>query len=183
MKVIAFAGMPFSGKSEAVQIAKDNNIPIVRMGDLVWEEVQKRGLELTDETVGRIANEMREKEGNDIWAKKTLKRIEDIDVSEFLVIDGVRNIEEIEAFKKVFGADFLLISIIAPDDIRHKRAMTRGRIDDSINIGDILKRDERETHWGIKELIKKADITFSNEGELKAFRNEMNEFFHTIKSS
>ena len=69
MRIIAFAGMPFSGKSEAVQIAKDSNIPVVRMGDAVWNEVEKQGLELNDKNVGMIAEKMRKDHGMDIWAK------------------------------------------------------------------------------------------------------------------
>ena len=51
MKIIAFAGMPCSGKSEAVQIAKEMNIIVIRMGDMVWEEVKKRGLTLDEKVV------------------------------------------------------------------------------------------------------------------------------------
>ena len=47
MKIIAFAGMPFSGKSEAVRIAKDYKIPVIRMGDMIWEETKKQGAGLT----------------------------------------------------------------------------------------------------------------------------------------
>ena len=43
MKIIAFTGMPASGKSEAVQLAKDKGIPVIRMGDLVWEETRRQG--------------------------------------------------------------------------------------------------------------------------------------------
>ena len=32
MKIIAFAGMPCSGKSEAVRIAKEMNIPVIWFG-------------------------------------------------------------------------------------------------------------------------------------------------------
>ena len=68
MKIIAFTGMPFSGKSEAVEIAKKLGIPVVRMGDMVWDEVKKQGLEINDGNVGFIANKMRESHGMDIWA-------------------------------------------------------------------------------------------------------------------
>ena len=71
MKVIAFTGMPFSGKSEAVKIAKEFDIPVVRMCDLVLEEVKRNGLELTSENVGKIAHKLRMKKGRDIWARKT----------------------------------------------------------------------------------------------------------------
>ena len=100
MKIIAFAGMPFSGKSEAVKIAKKMGIQVIRMGDMVWDEVKKRGLDLTDENVGNIANEMRNKYGKDIWARRTIKKISQFSNIDKIVIDGIRNLEEINTFKK-----------------------------------------------------------------------------------
>ena len=43
MQVLAFAGMPFSGKSEAVKIAKEMDIPIIRMGEYDMGRDQKAG--------------------------------------------------------------------------------------------------------------------------------------------
>jgi len=172
--------MPFSGKSEAVNIAKELDIPVIRMGDLVWKEVEKNGLELTSKNVGKIAHEMRTKKGKDIWARKTIERIQDMHISHCIVIDGVRNNEEIEAFKSVFGSNYLLVSIDISDEVRHHRAMCRGRIDDSANIDDIKTRDEREINWGIKEVMKKADKTFLNDGSLDSFRLKMKKFFTSI---
>jgi len=72
MKIIAFTGMPASGKSEAVQLAKDKGIPVIRMGDMVWEETKRQGKPLDDKNVGDVAHSMREKNGMDIWAKRTV---------------------------------------------------------------------------------------------------------------
>jgi len=44
MKIIAFVGMPASGKSEASGVAKGLGIPVVNMGDVVREETANRGL-------------------------------------------------------------------------------------------------------------------------------------------
>jgi len=43
MKLIAFVGMPASGKSEAAAIAKKLDIPVVNMGDVVREETARQG--------------------------------------------------------------------------------------------------------------------------------------------
>ena len=63
MKILAFTGMPCSGKTEAVKVAKEMDIPVIRMGDAVWREVKHQGLELNDKNVGDVANNMREKHG------------------------------------------------------------------------------------------------------------------------
>ena len=172
MKIIAFTGMPFSGKTEAVQIAREKKIPIVRMGDMIWEEVKKRGLELSDKNVGFIANEMREKHGMDIWAKKTLEKIN--------TIDGIRNVEEIDIFKKELGEEFIVIAIEVSDKTRHERAMIRSRQDDSKDIEKVKERDRREIGWGLAEVIASSDIVISNEKDIESFRAEIRKIFDKI---
>ena len=41
----------------------------------VWEETKKRKLGLTDKNVGIVANQMRDKQGKDIWAKNADKNV------------------------------------------------------------------------------------------------------------
>ena len=180
MKIIVFAGMPSSGKSEAVEIVKERKIPVIRMGDMVWEETKKQGLEINDKNVGMIADKMRKKYGMDIWAKRTLKKIKTINEKNLLVIDGVRNIEEIETFKKNLGKDFIVIAIVASDETRQKRFLKRGRADDSKNIKDLKKRDKRELNWGLGSVIASADIVIPNEGSLENFRNEIMKIFNKV---
>jgi len=173
MKIIAFTGMPASGKSEAVQLAKDKGIPVIRMGDMVWEETKRQGKPLDDKNVGDVAHSMREKNGMDIWAKRTVEKIHSLKKSPLLVIDGVRNMDEIEYFKKELGRDFLVIAIDAPDELRRKRAISRGRTDDSQNLKDLEERDKREIHWGLQKVIANADIVIPNNGSLEDFKKQV----------
>jgi dephospho-CoA kinase len=180
MKIIAFTGMPASGKSEAVQLAKDKGIPVIRMGDMVWDETKKQGKPLDDKNVGEIANSMREKHGMDIWAKRTVEKIRSLKQSPLLVIDGVRNREEIEYFKKELGMDFLVIAIDAPDELRRKRAILRGRTDDSGNLKDLEERDKREVRWGLQKVIADADIVIPNNGSLKDLKKQVLSVFKKL---
>jgi len=180
MKIIAFAGMPFSGKSEAVQIAKDSNISVFRMGDAVWDEVKNRGLELNDKNVGMIADKMRKEHGMDIWARRTLDKIKSLDEADIVVIDGIRNVEEIDRFKKELGKDFVVIAIEASDESRYGRAQSRGRQDDSKDLEKIKERDKRELRWGLDAVIASADIVISNEGSIDEFRNKVKEILFKI---
>lgn len=167
--------MPFSGKSEAVKIAGIMKIPVVRMGDMVWEEVRRRGLEINDENVGKIANNMRQEKGKDIWAKCTIEKIKTLNKVEILVVDGVRNLEEIEAFKKEIGEDFVVVAVEVSEETRYKRAMNRGREDDSMDLEKIRERDKREIGWGLDTVIASADIVISNEGALAEFCDKIKE--------
>ena len=180
MHVLAFAGMPFSGKTEAVKIAKGMDIPVIRMGDMIWEEVRNQGLELSDKNVGTIASQMREKHGKDIWARRTLEKIKLIGKIESIVIDGIRNIEEIDVFKRNLGKNFIVIAVEASDKTRQKRALTRNREDDSKDLQKIKDRDKRELDWGLGTVIASADTVVLNEGSIECFRRQIREIFERL---
>lgn len=177
MKILGFTGLPWSGKSEAVSFAKQKDIPVFRMGDFIWAEVEKRKLPMNASTVGRVASEMRKTFGSAIWAKKTVEAIEKIANSSIVVIDGIRSISEVTFFRSHLSDSFLLVAIIASDEIRHNRAKMRGRIDDSSDESFILKRDEREKEWGIEQVIDKADVTIRNESSLDEFQQKIINLF------
>ncbi|KYK32624.1 MAG: hypothetical protein AYK22_07240 [Thermoplasmatales archaeon SG8-52-3] len=180
MKIIAFAGMPCSGKSEAVKIAKQLDNPVIRMGDMVWEEVKNRGLALDEKNVGAIADQMRRDHGMDIWAKRTIDKILQNKKNNYIIIDGIRNIEEIDAFKNKLGKDFILIAITASDITRQKRFLKRGREDDSSDIQDLRDRDRRELNWGLDTVIASADIIIPNDDGIKEFKKEIKDLLSRI---
>ncbi|MGQ9624423.1 MAG: AAA family ATPase, partial [Candidatus Bathycorpusculaceae bacterium] len=68
--VVGLSGMPGSGKSVVVNVAKGVGYGIVVMGDIVREEASIRGLELSHENLGKIMLELREKEGANVIAKR-----------------------------------------------------------------------------------------------------------------
>jgi dephospho-CoA kinase len=180
LKIIGFAGMPFSGKSEAVKIAKEMKIPVIRMGDIVWKEVINRNMKINDKNVGYIANEMRKKHGKNIWAKKTIEEIKDLKDTKYLVIDGIRNLEEVETFKKKLEGNFILVGIELSDKTRYERALKRNREDDSKDLEKIKKRDKRELGWGLGSVIASSDIIVSNEKDIESFREEIKKIFNEL---
>ncbi|MBO8179716.1 MAG: flagellar hook-basal body complex protein FliE [Archaeoglobus sp.] len=170
MKVIAFVGYPLSGKSTASHVARELGLPVVVMGDVVREEALRRGLELTDENLGKVARELREKEGMDAIAKRCIPKIREL-LKEHgvVVVDGIRGVAEIERFKKAFGDDFILIAIESPLEVRFERAKMRNRSDDVSSIEDLKERDRREESWGLKEAMEIADFTVENIGSYEDF--------------
>jgi len=116
---------------------------------------------------------MRQKHGKNIWAKRTIEKVKLMNKADSIVIDGVRNIEEIDVFKKELGKDFVVIAIEVSDETRHSRAMNRDRKDDSKDINKIKERDQRELGWGLGNLIASADIIVTNEGNVDDFRKHV----------
>ncbi len=181
MKVIAFVGYPLSGKSTAAEVAKEMGIPIVVMGDVVREEVAKRGLELTDENLGKVASELRMKEGMDAIAKRCIPKIREAARERgIVVVDGIRGIAEVERFKKVFGDDFILIAIESPIEIRFERARLRKRSDDVEKLEDLEERDRREERWGMREAMEIANFTVENTGDYEDFVDKIRQILLKI---
>lgn len=174
MKIIAFVGMPASGKSEAARIASKMGIPVINMGDVIRKEVLKRGLEPTDSNTGMVATDLRKCEGMDAVARRCFSQIREAG-SELVVVDGVRGIAEVECFRQEFGKGFILISIYAPIEVRFSRIQKRGRSDDMDSIDGLRCRDERELSWGMGEAIEASSIEIKNNFSLEIFRKDVAE--------
>lgn len=175
--IVAFVGYPLSGKSTAAEVAKELGIPVVTMGDVVREEALKRGLEPNSGNLGKIASELREKEGMDAIAKRCIPRIRSM--GRVVFVDGIRGIAEVNTFKKAFE-DFALIAIECPIEIRLERAKQRKRSDDVLSVDELIERDRREESWGLKEAMEVADFTIENKGDLEEFREKVREILRKL---
>ncbi len=172
MKIIAFVGMPASGKSEASRIAAEMGIPVINMGDVIRKEVSRLGLEPNDSNTGMVATQLRECEGMDAVAIRCISQIKEAG-SDLVVVDGVRGIAEVECFRREFGKGFVLISIYTPIEIRFSRIQKRGRSDDMNNIEGLHHRDERELSWGMGKAIEASNIEIENYSTLKTFKEDV----------
>lgn len=162
LKIIGLVGMPGSGKTLAVNVAKSLGIPVISMGDMVREEVKSRGLEETPENVGYVSKDLREKEGPQAVAQRTLAKIKK-EKAPVILIEGIRSLQEIELFK-TFTSDFTLIAIHSSPKTRYRRLTERGRSDDAKDIRIFQERDLREINYGIGSVIALADYMIVNEG-------------------
>jgi len=174
MRIIAFVGMPAAGKSRAAQLACERGIPAVVMGDVVREEAERCGLDQSDAKIGSVGDRLRAEEGMDAIAKRSVPAIRKLkDDADIVVIDGIRGLAEVDLFRKEFGSDFVLVSIVAPIDIRLER-MSRRKRSDAVTDPDSLKaRDERELKWGLGEALESADQVIRNTGTLDEFLIEV----------
>ncbi len=177
-KAILIIGMPGSGKDEFGMVAREMGIEVINMGDIVREYTSSTGVSIS--MSGEIASRERKANGMDIWAKRTIERVQ----SNFVVVEGVRNIEEIQRFRKdmVIG---LVVSISSGRDTRYARLLKRGREDDPRNIEEFTVREKRELSWGIGEVLATADRYICNDSSIDAFRESVKEFLrqHIIQES
>ena len=173
MQVIGIVGLPGSGKSEAAAVAEELGIPVVTMGDVIRAECRDRGLDPASHH-GEIASALREENGPDAIARRSLPLIRDrLADHDAVLVDGIRGGVEVDRFREAFGDDFLLVEITAPFDLRAGRVASRAR-DDTSDDGEALReRDERELGFGMGEAIDRADVTVENVDTLAAFHERI----------
>jgi len=158
--LICVTGMPGAGKSEvAMRIAKRLNAKLLNMGDFVRSEALRRGIPIDRENLMRLANELREEMGPDAVAKLVLASIVE---GSLYVIDGVRNLEEVDTFRS--KTSVILIAVHASPKERFKRLLSRGREDDPKNYQEFLERDLKELKLGLGNVIAMADLIVVNQG-------------------
>lgn len=173
--------MPGAGKSEAVEVAKARGLAVVRMGDLIWEEVDRQGLPRDAANVGKVADAMRKSHGKDIWSRRTVEKVRSVAAGARLVlIDGIRTQEEVDTFRRELGADFRLVAIHTDPSHRFERMVKRARADDHTDVGILQARDEREMGWGIARAIALADEMLVNDGTLPEFKRKVAAFLDRV---
>jgi len=121
MKIIAFVGMPGSGKTEAANVARKLKFPVIRLGDLTDEELKKRGLEINEQNERKVREDLRREFGMDIYAKKASERAGQINAEEMVVLDGVKSFEEFLFLKNKYGKNFIAVCTSASPETRHRR--------------------------------------------------------------
>lgn len=181
--VVGVVGLQGSGKTEVAEAASKFDIPRVRMGDVVWDEVKSRGLEVNESNVGAVANELREREGKAAIAKRCVPLIEESGPGKGAVlVDGIRGKAEVDEFRRVFGDGFVLLAVEASEGIRRERIGARGREDDASGKENFREKEERERGWGLDEAMKVADITIVNEGTLEQLQQRARDVLESVVS-
>jgi len=174
--IVGIVGMPGAGKSTAIEIGK-KFAPIIVMGDVVREETLTRGLEITSQNLGKIAQTLRLENGTDVIAQRCMNKIHQTH-NHAIIVDGLRSLHEVNLFKAEFSV--IIIAISVDHDLRHTWLRKRGRDDDSTQIKDIEARDQREINFGVLNVIEHADYTIQNTGTVEDLRKKCSTLFQKV---
>ena len=179
--IIGFVGFPGSGKSEATSVAQAHGFIVVAMGDAVRSYMRERGIELSEQNVGAIANELRARYGMDAIAQMCIPAVRALS-SQKVVIDGLRGVAEADAYRKEFNTNFKLIAVAASPEVRFERVKSRSRPDDTFEFPGFEEKDQRELAWGLEEALSAADCRISNEGSLEQFQSSVADVIERLSS-
>ncbi|MHA1266745.1 MAG: AAA family ATPase [Candidatus Helarchaeota archaeon] len=178
---IGVVGLPGSGKSFVSEVAKELGIPTIIMGDIIRNICVSKGLEPNSENTAECMINIRQKEGMDAVAKRTLPEIAKLKTN-FVVIEGLRSYEEVEFYRSRLKK-FIILAIHASPKTRYQRIRIRQRSDDGQDYRTFIERDNREIKAGIAKIIALADIMIVNEKDVEILKQQILNVLQQIQES
>ncbi|NOZ81989.1 MAG: AAA family ATPase [Candidatus Micrarchaeota archaeon] len=179
MRVICVVGLPGSGKSTAARIlAEKLDACMYSTGDIIRDEIRRRGLEYTrenDEKISRWFHSGREH----LIVERLFEKIKRCRKN-YVVIDGLRSPSEITLLEKMLGSKIKIISVNVGFEKRLERLKKRKRFED-INENYLRERDEREKEYGVETLIKNAEYVVDNSGTVEDLEKKIEEIADFLK--
>ena len=169
--LILITGMPGSGKTTLTGFFEYIGCKKITMGDIIRDIATERGFEPIPEVLSSIAKEIRDEGGDAILGELCAEKLHNVS-EDFIVVDGIRSLAEVEAFRTSF--DIVLVAIHSSPKTRYFRLMNRKRMDDTLDWKTFQMRDYRELGFKLGRVIVLADHLIINEGSLmdlkKTFR-------------
>jgi dephospho-CoA kinase len=171
MLVVAIVGMAGAGKSEAARVFESKGFARIRFGDVTDEELQKQGLQLTEENERRMREALRQRYGMEAYAMLNLSKIDLAVKSKPVVVDGLYSWEEYIFLNNYYRQNFHVVAVWSSPATRYTRLAQRPVR--PLKIEEAYSRDEAE----ILKLnkggpIAMADFTIVNESSLKNLEKE-----------
>ncbi len=162
IKLILITGMPGSGKDTLTQALRERGYKVIVMSEVLKERYSREAR--PGERLMDFAFRMRKERGRGFVAELTLEKLSKDD--KVVVINGVRNWEEVEVFRRAGGTT--IIAVHSSPKSRYSRLVARGRTED-LKYDDLAKRDFEELEMGIGWVIAMADYVLVNEGSVDEF--------------
>lgn len=127
VKIIAFVGLPGSGKSTAVDYLTDKDYPKIYLGGIIYQAMKEAGIEITFESQQEFREQIRKEEGKDFVAKRAIKQIQNLIEAgqKQIVVDGIYTWTEYKLFKRAFPGELTVAAIVTPKSLRKRRLAQR----------------------------------------------------------
>ncbi len=164
LRGIGLTGMPGSGKSTVSKIiSRKLNCLVVSMGDIAREITREKYETVDARKVLEVAARLRREKGRNYFAKLSFSKIKDYEG--ITVVDGLRNIEELDYFKKKID-EFYVVNIHASPKVRFERLYKRKRAGDPLTMKELRERDLKELNLGIGGAIALSDTVIVNNSSI-----------------
>jgi len=158
--IIALVGMPGSGKGTCTDyLEATNGWPVVHFGNMVYEEVQRRGLSNVEDEIF-VREDMRAQEGPAVLAKHVARKVEQLfsENHNVVVLDGLYSWTEYKYLSEKFGDSLVVIAVAAPKKVRWQRVLNRKDSHRQYTMEQLVTRELAE----IENLEKGGPIAYAD---------------------
>lgn len=177
---IVFVGMPGAGKSVCVEHLQKKGWPSVYFGGITIDEIKKRGLEVNETNERLVREDIRAREGKGAYALRIITQIEEYfqKGKNNVVVDGLYSWTEYKIFKDSLESNALIIAVVAPRDVRHKRLASR-------DVRPLTEAEASSRDYAEIENLEKggpianADYYLSNYGSSDELLTELDKLIET----
>ncbi len=174
-RLIGLTGTNGAGKGEAAAYFVGKGYAYFSLSDVIRDELRERGEAANRDNLIRTGNELRDRFGADVLARRTIGKIGGEGRA---VIDSVRNSQEIEFLRRQKG--FMLLAIDAPIALRFARVAARGRDESAADLEAFRKKEDEERAGGataqqLEACMAAADRLIVNDGTIPEFHRKLEE--------
>ena len=171
MGAIAIVGMTGSGKSLLASYFKQQGLPVIRFGQIVIDEIARRGLIVNERNERMVREEIRCSDGMDVCAKRSLPAIQSaLTARGTVVLDGLYSLAEYKTLRSTLRENLVVVAVFTPRDIRYTRLASRS--ERPLTRTEAEERDMAEVeHIEKGGPIALADYVLLNDGTQEALRD------------
>ncbi|WP_259781900.1 anti-phage dCTP deaminase [Aestuariispira ectoiniformans] len=175
---------------------------IIKPSDIIENEahrvststIPKTPISKRIQALQNAGNELREKYGNNYLIEKSIEKIVEFRKANdgykdhlllpgrrAYIIDSLKNPEELELLKQIYGATLCVFGVFSPDEIRRQRLIDNGAKEDDVRT--ITSRDDNEViSFGQKtrKIFEKADFFICNDQKEDVLRVKVQRYLDLI---
>ncbi len=180
-KIIAILGLPGAGKTEVINyLIEKYNWPKVYFGEVTFDEMKKRRLEINEKNERMVREDLRAKYGRLHYASQVIKKIETLPPNMNVLVESLYDWKEYLLFKEKFGEEFITIAIYTSPETRYKRLAKRPERPLTPEVAQSRDYAQIENIFQAGP-IAMANYTIDNNGTFKDLYKQLDDIIKNIK--